>query len=225
MGRRCRHCSMARLHLTKDFVGVHLPFIVHLLCMDEQGHEGFWRTLGSFFWELLKAFILAMVIIVPIRYFLVQPFFVRGASMEPNYQDSEYLIVDQLSYRFREPQRGDVIVFRYPQDESQFFIKRIVGLPNETIRIDDGHVFVNGRTQLDERGYLSSDVRTGGQMESTLQEGEYFVLGDNREASSDSRSWGPVQKKEIMGRTWIRAWPFTRFTFFSHILPPLLAVP
>ncbi len=101
----------------------------------------------------------------------------------------------------------------------------IVGLPGETVRIDDGLVFVNGNTQLDESGYLSPNVRTGGQMESSLKQGEYFLLGDNREASSDSRSWGPVQKKEIMGRTWIRAWPFSRLAFFRHIQPPLLAVP
>ena len=145
--------------------------------------------------------------------------------MEPNFHDSEYLIVDQLSYRFQEPRRGDVIVFRYPQDPSQFFIKRIVGLPEETIRIDDGQVLVNGNVQLDERAYLSPDVRTGGQLETVLQEDEYFLLGDNREASSDSRSWGPVQKEEIMGRTWIRAWPFSRFTFFRHLQPSLLAVP
>lgn len=197
--------------------------------MDEQGQEGFWRTLGLFFWELLKAFILAMVIIVPIRYFLVQPFFVRGASMEPNFHDSEYLIVDQLSYRFREPKRGEVIVFRYPQDPSQFFIKRIIGLPGETIHVDNGHVSVtehgNPTTDvLDETAYLSKEVRTGGQMDVHLNNEEYFVLGDNREASSDSRSWGPVGKQAIMGRTWIRAWPLSRFTIFDAIAPALLAV-
>lgn len=198
--------------------------------MDEQVQEGFWRTLGLFFWELLKAFILAMVIIVPIRYFLVQPFFVRGASMEPNFHDSEYLIIDQLSYRLREPKRGEVIVFRYPQDPTQFFIKRIVGLPGETVRIVDGRVLVTNAVdtatvQLDESPYLSSDVRTGGQINIHLNEKEYFVLGDNREASSDSRSWGSVSKNAIMGRAWIRAWPLSRASIFEGTAPLFLAVP
>lgn len=198
--------------------------------MDEQGQEGFWRTLGLFFWELLKAFVFAMVIIVPIRYFIVQPFFVRGASMEPNFRDSEYLIVDQLSYLFREPKRGEVIVFRYPQDPSQFFIKRIIGLPGETIHVDGGHVAVSSgmypsMLQLDESPYLSRSVRTGGQMDINLRSDEYFVLGDNREASSDSRSWGAVQKSAIMGRAWIRAWPLSRAMLFGGTAPLLLAVP
>ncbi len=197
--------------------------------MDEQGQEEFWRTLGLFFWELLKAFILAMVIIVPIRYFLVQPFFVRGASMEPNFHDNEYLIVDQLSYRFREPRRGETIVFRYPQDPRQFFIKRIIGLPGETIYVDDGRVSIKGvgnaaASMLDETTYLSEEVQTGGQMKVYLNNEEYFVLGDNRKESSDSRSWGPVKKQAIMGRTWIRAWPLSRFAIFENIAPRFLAV-
>lgn len=198
--------------------------------MDEQAHGGFWRSAGQFFWELLKAFILAMVIIVPIRYFLVQPFFVRGASMEPNFHDGEYLIVDQLSYRFRQPARGEVVVFRYPEDPSQFFIKRIVGLPGETVHIDDGRVALTipgqmQKVELDEMAYLSDSVRTGGTMDVELGTDEYFLLGDNREASSDSRSWGPVVKRAIMGRAWVRAWPLPRAQVFAAVAPRLLAVP
>lgn len=198
--------------------------------MDDQVRSGFWWTLGSFFWELVKAFILAMIIIVPIRYFLVQPFFVRGASMEPTFYDSEYLIVDQLSYRFHEPKRGDVIVFRYPEDPNQFFIKRIIGLPGDDVRIDDGHVFISNSSNLsvfevDEHGYLSSGIRTGGHTETVLPAGQYFVLGDNRPLSSDSRSWGAVPRASIMGRVWIRAWPLPRLSAFDHIQPSLLAVP
>lgn len=187
--------------------------------MDEQGQEGFLRSLGLFFWELLKAFIFAMVIIVPIRYFLVQPFFVRGASMEPNFHDSEYLIIDQLSYQLREPKRGEAIVFRYPEDPSQFFIKRIIGLPGETVQIENGHVRIrsagNGATELNETLYLPTYVKTGGRVDAYLNNEEYFVLGDNREASSDSRSWGPVTKDAIMGRAWIRAWPLSRVMVFA----------
>lgn len=188
--------------------------------MNEQEKGGFWRATGLFFWELIKAFVLAMVIIVPIRYFLVQPFFVRGASMEPTFHDGEYLIIDQLSYRFREPRWGEVIVFRYPQNPSQFFIKRVIGLPGETVRIRDGRV-----VGLDESSYLAADVRTGGQMDVVLGAGEYFVLGDNREASSDSRSWGPLPRNDIIGRVWVRAWPLSRAMIFAPQGPSLLAVP
>lgn len=210
--------------------GVHFVFIVHSLNMDDQVRSGFWWTLGSFFWELVKAFILAMVIIVPIRYFLVQPFFVRGASMEPTFYDSEYLIIDQLSYRFYEPKRGDVIVFRYPEDPSQFFIKRIIGLPGDDVRVDDGRVFISNSSdsssfEVDEHEYLSSGIRTGGNTDTVLGQHEYYVLGDNRSASSDSRSWGAVSKANIMGRVWIRAWPLPRFSIFDHTEPSLLAVP
>src|SRR5687768_10118422 len=117
-------------------------------------------ALGSFFWELIKIFLIAVAIIVPIRYFLVQPFFVRGASMEPNFHDGEYLIIDELSYRFREPRRGEVIVFRYPDNPSQFFIKRIVGLPGDTVTVESGQIKVqNSQYQqgviLDESTYLA----------------------------------------------------------------------
>lgn len=203
-----------------------------MVSMEEMKPEtqSFGRALGSFFWELLKAFILAMVIIVPIRYFIVQPFFVRGASMEPNFHDGEYLVVDQLSYRFREPKRGEVIVFRYPQDHSQFFIKRIAGLPGDDVQVVDGHVVIRNSSyptgvQLDEGQYLSPDVRTGGQMDVHLGDNEYFVLGDNRPASSDSRSWGVVNRDEIIGRTWIRAWPLDRILLFYPQSPRFIAVP
>src|SRR5688500_16485157 len=92
-------------------------------------------ALGVFFWEIVKILILAVIIIVPIRYFLIQPFFVRGASMEPNFYDGEYLVIDELSYRWRDPKRGEVIVFRYPNNHAQFFIKRIVGVPGDTVRL------------------------------------------------------------------------------------------
>ena len=177
--------------------------------------ESLGRSVGSFFWELLKAFILAMVIIVPIRYFVVQPFFVRGASMEPNFHDGEYLVIDQLSYRFREPKRGEVVVFQYPQDHSEFFIKRIIGLPGEEVRIEGGRITIRSSQypegiELSEAPYIPSDIRTGGQVDVQLESDEYFVLGDNRPASSDSRSWGAVDRDEIIGRTWVRAWPLSR---------------
>ncbi|MBI3420679.1 MAG: signal peptidase I, partial [Candidatus Sungbacteria bacterium] len=176
----------------------------------EEAPTSFGRGVGSFFWELLKAFLIAVVIIVPIRYFLVQPFFVRGASMEPTFDDGQYLVIDQLSYRFREPQRGEVIVFRYPNQPSQFFIKRIIGLPGETVHIENGQVLIQNSHHpdgviLNEVPYLPADIRTGGQETVTLAEHEYFVLGDNRPSSSDSRSWGPLPAGGIIGRVWVRA--------------------
>lgn len=183
----------------------------------------------KFFWELIKTFLIAMAIIIPIRYFLVQPFFVRGASMEPTFEDGEYLLIDQLSYRFREPRRGEVIVFHYPNDPSQFFIKRIIGLPGDLVTIQDGQVviqngeFSNGAV-LDESEYLDPNVRTGGQTETQLGENEFFVLGDNRPASSDSRSWGLLPRENIVGRTWIRAFPLGRITVFGVNTPGFVSV-
>ena len=182
---------------------------------------------GHFFWELVKVFLLAMAIIVPIRYFLVQPFFVRGASMEPTFLDGEYLVIDELSYRLREPRRGEVIVFQFPHNPSQFFIKRIVGLPGEQVTIEDSRITIyNDRypdgVLLDEAQYLSTGVRTGGVISVTLADDEYFVLGDNRAASSDSRSWGSLNTEAIIGRAWIRAFPVDRFGVLRFERPGFL---
>ena len=162
----------------------------------------------NFTWEILKIVIISLAIIIPIRYFLIQPFFVNGASMEPNFLNGDYLIIDEISYRFEAPQRGDVIIFRYPLDPSQFFIKRVIGLPGEKVKVINDSVFINGKP-LDESKYLQG-VDTAGNVEVTLEGDEYFVLGDNRQASSDSRRWGEVNEKFIIGRAWLRAWPFNR---------------
>ena len=174
---------------------------------NKQKISGFKNWL-NFIWEILKIVIISLAIIIPIRYFLIQPFFVKGASMEPNFLDGDYLIVDEISYHFDAPQRGDVIIFRYPLDPSQFFIKRVIGLPGEKVKVMDDHVFINDEL-LDEAKYLQG-VDTAGNVEVTLGSDEYFVLGDNRQASSDSRRWGEVNKKFIIGRAWLRAWPFNR---------------
>lgn len=162
----------------------------------------------NFVWEILKIVIISLAIIIPIRYFLIQPFFVKGASMEPNFWDGDYLIIDEVSYRLGAPQRGDIIVFRYPLNPTEFFIKRIIGLPGEDIKIENGRVFIDGKI-LDESEYLN-DIDTVGNVEVSLEGDEYFVLGDNRQASSDSRKWGELNKKYIIGRAWMRAWPFSR---------------
>jgi len=175
----------------------------------------------DFVWETLKIVIISLAIIIPIRYFLIQPFFVKGASMEPNFQDGDYLIIDEISYRFKTPERGDIIIFRYPLDPSQFFIKRVVGLPGETVKIENGEIIIQNKdgkgSILNESKYLSDDDDyTAGNVEVNLGDEEYFVLGDNRQASSDSRKWGGVKRKFIIGQVWLRAWPFSRLKVLNN---------
>lgn len=168
-------------------------------------------------WDTAKVFLVSLAIIIPFRAYVAQPFFVRGASMTPNFHDGEYLIVDELSYRLhvRPPQRGDVVVFQYPLDPSQYFIKRIIGLPGETVRIRGGVVTVVSQAfpqgvVLDESPYLEADEQTDGDLEVTVRSGEWFLLGDNRNHSSDSRAWGPLPERLIVGRAWVRAFPLSR---------------
>ena len=175
-----------------------------------------WQYILSFVWETAKIVIISLAIIIPIRYFIFQPFFVRGASMEPSFEDGEYLIIDEISYRFHEPGRGDVIIFRYPKDPSQYYIKRVIALRGEIIRIEDGNITIFSRDNpagfILEESYLSEENRfTPGNLEINLDEDDYFVLGDNRQASSDSRRWGAVPRHYVIGRAWIRAWPFNKF--------------
>lgn len=168
--------------------------------------------------EIIKIVIMASLIVIPIRYFIFQPFFVQGISMEPNFHNGDYLIIDEITYRFREPQRGEVIVFRYPQNPSQRYIKRIIGLPGETIEIRESEVVISEdgeHSVLDEVAYLEQDIRTSGNIRISLSEKEYFVLGDNREFSSDSRRWGVLPRKYIVGRVYLRAWPFRALAKFE----------
>lgn len=172
-------------------------------------------TLGGiavFVLELVQIAVLALAIILPVRYFLIQPFIVKGASMEENFFDNEYLIIDEISYRFRAIERGEVVVVRPPNNESQFYIKRVIALPGERILIKNGTVTIynvdspNGFT-LDET-YLSEP--TTGRYDVTLGLDEYYILGDNRDASLDSRVFGPLKRDHIVGRVWIRGLPLDR---------------
>lgn len=169
--------------------------------------------------EVIEVAVIAIVAVLLIRAFLVQPFLVSGDSMVPTFQNGNYLLVDELTYRLREPQRGEVIVFRYPKDEKLFFIKRIIGLPGERVEIGGGKVTIvnsehpQGFT-LNEP-YLSASLETSGDEDVTLGTGQYFVLGDNRSYSLDSRSWGSVAKGEIMGLARFRLLPFSAATVFS----------
>jgi signal peptidase I len=165
--------------------------------------------------ETIKFLIIAIAIVLPIRIFIAQPFIVSGASMEPTFHNGEYLIIDEISYRFKEPVRGEVIVFRYPLDREKFFIKRIIGLPQDTISIKDGKVSIlnaeKGTLDLTE-DYTSSNI--GETLTESLGEGEYFVLGDNRGSSSDSRVWGKLKRKDIIGRPVLRLLPLSRIGVF-----------
>lgn len=164
----------------------------------------------SFVWEIIKIVIIALLIVIPIRYFIFQPFFVRGQSMEPNFHDGDYLIIDEISYRFNQPSRGEVIVFKYPGNPTQRYIKRIIGLPGETIEIKDGLITISNENyswSLNELFYLSESIATQGDVVISLSQDEYFVLGDNRNASYDSRRWGPLPEEDIIGRVVFRAWP------------------
>ncbi|MFH0952014.1 MAG: signal peptidase I [Patescibacteria group bacterium] len=174
----------------------------------------------DFVMEVIKVVAIALAIIIPVRYFLVQPFYVKGASMEPNFQDHEYLIIDEVSYRLSDPKRGDVVVIKNPQNRSEFFIKRVIGLPGEIIKISNGQVAITSDTYpsgvtLDESAYLAGDVYTKGSIETTLGRDEFFVMGDNRQASLDSRIFGQIKENEIIGRAWLRAWPINEWSHFS----------
>jgi len=181
--------------------------------ITEQQEEANQSSLKDFFIELLQVVIVALAIIIPVRYYFIKPFYVKGASMEPSFFDNEYLVIDEISYRFKEPIRGEIIVFKYPRDPKQFFIKRIIGLPGETVQITGNQVFVNGE-EIDEP-YLNPDTETKGESVITLQSDEYFVLGDNRSFSLDSRNFGPLKREFIVGKTWIRGWPFDKITVFE----------
>ena len=172
-------------------------------------------TIKDFFIELMQVVIVALAIIIPVRYFFIKPFYVKGASMEPTFHDHEYLVIDEISYRFKEPLRGDVVVFRYPRDPKQFFIKRLIALPGETVQISGNKVYINGEELAEP--YLEQGTDTKNDIVVTLQADEYFVLGDNRGFSLDSRTFGPLREEYIIGRTWIRGWPFNKIMVFDSL--------
>lgn len=169
----------------------------------------------SFLRELIEFIIIAVIIVVPFRIFIAQPYIVNGASMEPTFQTGQYLIVDQLSYRFETPKRGSVIIFKYPLDTSFFFIKRVIGLPGETVTIKGGNVTItepNGTTFPLNEPYITMPKVEN--FTTTLKAGDYFVMGDNRLGSDDSRIWGPVPSADIVGRPVLRLFPLNTLSVF-----------
>ncbi len=169
----------------------------------------------SFFIELLKFIAIAALIVFPVRFFVAQPFIVSGASMDPTFANGQYLIVDELSYRLGNPSRGDVIIFRPPRAPQEFYIKRIIGLPGEVVSIQDGTVRITSGTDtfaLDETYVKNSG--NGGDATYTVGQDEYFVMGDNRPESSDSRVWGMLPRDHIVGRAFVRLLPAHTISLF-----------
>jgi signal peptidase I len=163
-----------------------------------------------FIWEIVKIVGIALIIVIPIRLFVFQPFSVRGASMEPNYHDFDYLIVEEITYNFSEPNRGDVVVFFSPEDPTIRLIKRMIALPGESVKVSAGKVWIKREGEdykiLDESGYLPEDEKTLGSVEFNLEEDQFFVLGDNRQVSHDSRGFGILPEDNIIGRMAFRIW-------------------
>lgn len=183
--------------------------------------SSFLAGIGSFIFSSIEAIVVALAISVVLYLFFMTPHEVVGTSMFPTYQNGEHLIANKVIYRFSKPQRGDVIIFKY--SDTQDFIKRIIALPGETVALRDGRYFVNNKL-LDESAYLDSTVYTsGGEYlkegeEITVPEDMYFVSGDNRPHSSDSRTFGPIDFNNIKGKVWVIYYPFERFRFEKHVV-------
>ncbi len=169
------------------------------------------KRLGNFFLDILEVFVTSFAIFLFIYLLVLQPHKIKGNSMEPNYHDGEYLLTDKLTYRFKEPQRGDVVVFEPPNSPDEEYIKRIIALPGETISINNGKFYING--QMLNESYIPENIYTKGKdflpnnTVKTVPQGSYFVSGDNRESSSDSRYWGFIRKDKITGKAWFIYWP------------------
>jgi len=165
----------------------------------------------------IQSIALTLALAFLLRYFVIQPFIVDGSSMEPNFHNHEYIVIDKATYRIRSPKRGEVIVFHPPNEPLQNYIKRVIGLPGETISVKDGDVYINGKviseSYLGDENHQTEPIHLTSAV--TLGPDEYFVLGDNRMHSSDSREWGILPKQNVEGRTWIIAAPLSNFQFIS----------
>ena len=203
----------------------------------EASRGGFLSEAFEFVWETLKVVLIALVIILPVRYYLIQPFFVKGSSMFPNFHDKEYILVDKWTYKLGRAERGDVIVFKSPTNPKEYFIKRIIGLPGETVLVKDNTVTIyNTRypdgfvlseapylAQTDDYATLCSGTTSFCGEKVTLGEQQYFVLGDNRKHSSDGRVFGPISFDSIAGMAWLRLWPLNNVDFIPRTeYPPVV---
>jgi len=164
---------------------------------NETGNVPVWR-------DILESVVLAVILATLLRLFIIQPFYIPSSSMAPTLLPNDRIIVNMLLYRFRPPQRGDVIVFRYPVDPSRDFIKRVVAFGGETVELRNSNLIVNGRRIAEP--YLPREIMADfGPYK--VPQGDYFVMGDNRNNSDDSRDWGPLPKKNIIGKAFLIYWP------------------
>lgn len=175
------------------------------------------RRVGSFFLDIIETLVIAMSIFLVVYLFFLQPHQVNGQSMVPTFQNGDYLLTDKVSYRFGDPQRGDIVVFHAPpaancaKGTGCDFIKRVIGLPGETVKIQSSQIMVDNQPLQEQ--YIPAEYVTEAEAYLkrvgvvTLDANEYFVVGDNRPYSSDSRAWGPITKSDIVGRAFFRYWP------------------
>lgn len=169
------------------------------------------RKIGALFLDFIEIVVIALAMFVVMYIFLFQPHQVKGNSMFPNFYDGEYLLTDKISYRLNQPKQGEVIIFKAPKNEDYDYIKRIIGLPGDAIRISNGKVYLNSK--LLKEAYLPPGLETAAGdfwqegKSLTIPANNFFVMGDNRAHSSDSRDWGPVPKENIIGKAWFRYWP------------------
>lgn len=170
-------------------------------------------------WDLIKFAVMALIIVIPIRLWISQPFVVSGESMVPTFHNGEYLIVDEISYLLGNVKRGDVVIFRYPGDTKRFFIKRIIGLPNEKVIVNNGEVTIINKEHPEgfkmNEPYVNEEFFTGSEYET--KDGEYFVMGDNRNKSSDSRFWGVLPEKLLIGRAFLRLLPVKEISYLPGV--------
>lgn len=176
-------------------------------------------SIGKAIYSLIETILVALVLAIVLYLFIMTPHEVVGNSMHPTYKNGEFLMANKITYRISEPKRGDVIIFKF--SDTQDFIKRVIGIPGDEVMIKDGKIYINGE-MLDESNYLSSSVITNGGeylhegQSITIEQGKYFVCGDNRTNSSDSRVFGPIEKEAIKGKAWIVYFPFSEFRIVQH---------
>jgi signal peptidase I len=192
--------------------------------MKETSISGAFKKFRQSLWgEIIQIVLISLIVVIPFRLYIAQPFLVSGPSMDNTFSNGQYLIVDQLTYELRNPQRGEVVIFHYPLDKTKYFIKRVIGLPGETVQIKSGIVTIckiNCGTDKDkfvlDEPYVKQDISLLQRPDETvtLKADEYFVLGDNRAVSSDSRIWGPVTRTLFTGRPFLRLLPLNEIDIF-----------
>lgn len=186
----------------------------------------FLRAATDFILDTFETILMALAMFVMMYLFLAQPHQVNGESMIPSFEDKELLLTEKVSYHFREPRRGEVVIFKYPKAHEYDYIKRLIGLPGETLLIENGQITIFNETHPDgfvlNEPYLAPGTKTYGRttietgLKFKIPEGQYVVMGDNRERSSDSREWGTVRRDEMVGSAWMRYWPPRALAFIPR---------